>query len=100
MCDYSLKVEVSRLVGVGFMRYFIIRSLKMQLWLFKYALIGWLGIFCMAHIMYRKDVFSTSRYRGLLLSIPGIKRKISYIVRKGECIVRKGEKQIQILDGY
>jgi hypothetical protein len=30
---------------------------------------------------------------GSLLSVPGMRRKISYIVRKGE-------KQIQILDGY
>jgi hypothetical protein len=95
MCDYSLKVEVSRLVGVGFMR-----SLKMQLYLFRCALADWLVVFCMAHVMYRKDVFSTSRYRGLLLYTSSMKHKTTYIVRKGEYIVRKGEKQIQILDGY
>jgi hypothetical protein len=90
MCDYSLKVKVSRLVGVGFIRCFVVRSLKRQLYLFRYALTDWLGIFCMARVMYRKDVISWDRYRDLL-SIPGMKRKISYIVRKGEK---------QILDGY
>jgi hypothetical protein len=92
MCDCSLGVEVGRLVGVGFMRYFVMRSLKMQLWLFKYALADWLGIFCMSHIIYRRGVILLSRYRDLL-TLLGMKRKIS-------CIVRKGEKQIQILDGY
>jgi hypothetical protein len=91
MCDYSLKVEVGRLVGVGFMRHFIIRSMKMQLLLWC-ALADWLGIICVARVMFRGNVISWDRYRDLL-SIPNMKRKTV-------CIVRKGEKQIQILDGY
>jgi hypothetical protein len=67
------------------------RSLKMQLLLWC-TLIDWLGIFCMARIIFGGNVISLNRYRDLL-SVPGIKRKISYIVRKSE-------KQIQILDGY
>jgi hypothetical protein len=92
MYDCSLEVEVDCLVGVGFMRCFVMRSLKMQLWLFKYALIDWLVIFCMACVMYRKDVFPWNQYCGPS-SIPCINRKTV-------CIVRKGEKQIQILDDY
>jgi hypothetical protein len=92
MCDCSLKVEVDRLVGVGFMRRFVMRSLKMQLLLWC-ALIDWLGhVFCMAHIIYRRGVVLLSRYCGPS-SVHGMKRKISFTVRKGE-------KQIQILDGY
>jgi hypothetical protein len=68
------------------------RSIKMQLRLFEYALADWLVIFCMARVMYRKDVFPWDRYRDLL-SVPGMERKAF-------CIARKGEKQIQILDGY
>jgi hypothetical protein len=86
MCDYSLKVEVDRLVGVGFMR-----SLKMQLLLWC-TLIDWLDIFCMAHIIYRRGVVLLSRYC-VPSSVHGMNRKIS-------CTVRKGGKQIQILDGY
>jgi hypothetical protein len=88
MCDYSLKIEVSHLVGVGFMR-----SLKMQLWLFECALTDWLSyVFCMMRIMFGRGVISMDRYCGLL--------PISNMRRKTFCIVRKGEKQIQILDGY
>jgi hypothetical protein len=90
--DCNLKVETDRLVDTGFARYFVMGSLKVQLWLFGDSLVNWLGIFCMARIMYRKDAFSRNRYCDLL-SIPGMKRKIF-------CIVRKGEKQMQILDGY
>jgi hypothetical protein len=93
MCDCSLGVEVGHLVGVGFMRYFVMRSLKMQLWLFKYALIDWLDIFCMMHIMYRKDMIPWNQYCSLSLSVSCMKPKISYTIRKGG-------KQIQILDGY
>jgi hypothetical protein len=96
VCDYSLKVEGGRLVG--FVECFIMRGLKMQLLLWC-TLIDWLGIFCMARVIFGGNVISWDRYRDLL-SIPNMKRKISCIVRKGECIVRKGEKQIQILDGY
>jgi hypothetical protein len=92
MCDCSLKVEVSRLVDVGFMRRFVMRSLKMQLWLLRCALADWLSIFYMVRIIFGGNVTSLNRYRNLL-SVPGMKRKISYVVRKGE-------KQIQILDGY
>jgi hypothetical protein len=92
MCDCSLKVEVDRLVGVGFTKSFVMRSMEMQLWLFGNVLINWLGIFCMACVMYRKDVFPWNQYCGPS-SISRIKREIS-------CIVRKGEKQIQILDSY
>jgi hypothetical protein len=91
-CDCGLKLNVDLLVGVGFMRRFVMRSLKMQLWLFKYALIDWLGIFCMVRIMFGGGVASRGQYCGSL-STSSTKRKISYIVRKGE-------KQIQILDGY
>jgi hypothetical protein len=89
--NYSLKVEVDRLVGVGFMRCFVMRSLKMQLWLLWCALADWLVIFYMARAMYRKDVFPWNQYCGPS-SIPCINRKTV-------CIVRKSEKQIQILDG-
>jgi hypothetical protein len=64
----------------------------MQLCLFICALADWLGIFCMACIIFGGNVISWDRYRDSL-SIPCIKRKTV-------CIVRKGEKQIQILDGY
>jgi hypothetical protein len=67
-------------------------SLQMQLCLFGCALIDWLGIFCMARIIFGGNVISWDRYRDLLY-VPNIKRKTV-------CIVRKGEKQIQILDGY
>jgi hypothetical protein len=93
MCDYGLKVEVGRLFGVGFMGYFAMRSLKMQLRLFKYVLADWLGyVFYMMRIMFGGGVISLNRYRDLL-PIPGMKRETV-------CIVRKDEKQIQILDGY
>jgi hypothetical protein len=92
MCDYSLKVEVGHLVGVGFMRRFIMRSLKMQLWLFECALADWLGIFCMVRITFRGNVVPWNQYCGSS-STHGVKREIS-------CVIRKGEKQIQILDGY
>jgi hypothetical protein len=91
MCDYSLKVVVGRLVGVGFVRHLVMRSLKMQLLLWC-TLVDWLGIFCMARVIFGGNVVSWDRYRDLL-SIPDIKRKTV-------CVVRKGEKQIQILDGY
>jgi hypothetical protein len=91
MYDCSLKVEVGRLVGVGFMRYFVMRSLKMQLLLWC-ALADWLGIFYMARAMYRKDVFPWNQCCDSLST--------SSTKRKTFCIVRKGEKQIQILDGY
>jgi hypothetical protein len=68
------------------------RGLKMQLCLLRDALVDWLVIFCMAHIIYRKGAISWKRYRSLL-PMSDIKRKIS-------CTIRKGEKQIQILDGY
>jgi hypothetical protein len=90
-CDCSLKVEVGRLVGVGFIRCFVVRGLEMQLLLWC-ALIDWLVIFCIVRVMYRKNVFSMSQYCGSS-SVSGVRRKIS-------CIVRKGEKQIQILDSY
>jgi hypothetical protein len=82
-------------VGVGFMRCFVMRSLEMQLCLFECALIDWLSyVFCVVRIMFGGGVVSRSQYCSLsLLSIPGMKRRMS-------CIVRKGEKQIQILDGY
>jgi hypothetical protein len=83
---------VGRLVDMGFMGCFVMRGLEMQLYLLGNALIGWLGIFCMASVMYRRGAISWNRYRDLL-SASCIKRKIL-------CIVRKGEKQVQILDGY
>jgi hypothetical protein len=92
MYDCSLKVEMSRLVGVGFMRRFVMRSLKMQLLLWC-TLVDWLVIFCMRSIMCRRGVMPWNQDCSLSLSIPNIEHKISYIVRKGE-------KQIQILDGY
>jgi hypothetical protein len=92
MYDCSLKVEMDSLVGVGFMKCFVVRSLKMQLCLFECTLIDWLGIFCMARIIFGGNVISLNRYRDLL--------SISYMKRKISCIVRKGEKQIQILDGF
>jgi hypothetical protein len=64
----------------------------MQLCLFECTLIDWLGIFCMARVIFGGNVISWDRCRDLL-SIPGMKHE-TY------CIVRKGEKQIQILDGY
>jgi hypothetical protein len=82
---------VGRLVGVGFMRYFVMRGLEMQLLLWC-TLIDWLGIFCIVRIIFGGNVISLNRYRDLL-PIPNMKRKTV-------CIVRKGEKQIQILDGY
>jgi hypothetical protein len=91
MRDCSLEVEAGRLVGVGFIRCFVVRSLEMQLLLWC-NLIDWLGIFCIARIIYRRGVVLWNRYCDLLYK-HGVKRKIS-------CIVRKGEKQIQILDGY
>jgi hypothetical protein len=92
ICDCNNKVEVDSLVGMGFARYFVMRSLKMQLCLLRSVLVDWLIIFCMARVMYRRGAISWRRYRNLL-PMSGMKRK-SY------CIVRKGEKQIQILDGY
>jgi hypothetical protein len=53
---------------------------------------NWPGVFCMACIMYRKDVFPWDRYCG--------SSYISSMKRKTFCTVRKGEKQIQILDGH
>jgi hypothetical protein len=91
MCDYSLKVEGGHLVGVGFVRRFVMRGLEMQLLLW-YTLIDWLGAFCMVRVIFGGNVISLNRYRDLL-SIPNMKRKTV-------CAVRKGEKQIQILDGY
>jgi hypothetical protein len=91
MYDCSLKVEVDRLVGVGFIRCFVVRGLEMQLLLWC-ALIDWVGIFCMAHVTYRRDVTFRNQYCNLL-PISGMKRETS-------CTIRKGEKQIQILDGY
>jgi hypothetical protein len=89
MCDCSLKAEMSRLVGVGFVRCFVIRSLKVQL-LLRCTLFDWLGhVFCMTHIIYRRGVTLKNRYRDFL-SISDIRRKIS-------CIICKSEKQI--LDG-
>jgi hypothetical protein len=94
MRDCSLEVEAGRLVGVGFIRCFVMRSLKMQLWLFECALIDWLSyVFYMVRITFRGSVVPWNQYCTSSLSIPGIKRKTF-------CIVRKGEKQIQILDGY
>jgi hypothetical protein len=75
------------------------RNLEMQLLLWC-TLINWLSyIFCMACIMYRKDVFPWDRYCDSSC-ISSMKCKTSCIVRKTVCIVRKGEKQIQILDGH
>jgi hypothetical protein len=91
MRDCSLKVEAGRLVGVGFIRCFVVRGLEMQLLLWC-TLIDWLGIFCMMRIMFGGSVISWNQYRDLLFT-SGMKRKTF-------CIVRKGEKQIQILDGY
>jgi hypothetical protein len=82
---------MSRLIGVEFIRCFVVRSLEMQLLLW-YILANWLGVFCMMRAIFRGGVISWGRFRDLL-SVPNMKRKIS-------CIVRKGEKQIQILDGY
>jgi hypothetical protein len=89
-CDCSLEVEAGHLVGVGFIRCFVMRSLKMRLLLWC-TLADWLGIFCTMRIMFGRDVVPLNRYRDLLY-ISSIKRKVSYIVRKGECIVRKGGK--------
>jgi hypothetical protein len=50
MCDCSLKVEVGRLVGMRFMRCFVMRGLEMQL-LLRCALADWLGIICVAPII-------------------------------------------------
>jgi hypothetical protein len=83
---------MDHLVGVGFMRCFVMRSLKMQLCLFECALADWLGIFCMARVIYRRGAIFMDQYCGSS-SMSSMKRKISYIVRKGE-------KQRQILDGY
>jgi hypothetical protein len=81
------------LVGMGLARCFVMRSLKMQLRLFKYVLADWLGhAFCMARIIFGKDMVPKDQYCSLS-SVPRIKCKTS-------CIARKGEKQIQILDGY
>jgi hypothetical protein len=99
MCDFSLEIEVGHFVGVGFVRYFVMRGLEMQLCLFRYALAYWLVIICVVRIMYRRGVPPWNQDCSLSLSMPGVKRKISCTIRKGE-IVRKGEKQIQILDGY
>jgi hypothetical protein len=92
-CAVRLQSEngVSRLIGMVFARCFVVRSLKMQLLLWC-TLIDWLGIFCMARIIFGGNVISLNRYRDLL--------SISSMKRKTFCIVRKGEKQIQILDGY
>jgi hypothetical protein len=76
---------------MGFARYFVMGSLKMQLLLWC-TLIDWFGIFCVVRITFGGSVISWNQYRDLL-TIPGMKRKTC-------CIVRKGEKQIQILDGY
>jgi hypothetical protein len=63
------EIGVGSLVGVGFMRYFAMRGLEMQLCLFECTLIDWLGIFCMVHVMFGRNVTSWSQYRGLLLSL-------------------------------
>jgi hypothetical protein len=99
MCGCSLEVDVGSLVGVGFMRYFVMRGLKMQLLLW-YTLIDWLGVFCMVRVMYRECVIPWNQYCDSSLFVTGMKHETSCIVRKTVCIVRKGEKQIQILDGY
>jgi hypothetical protein len=52
-----------------------------------------LGIFYVAHIIYRKGVVSWNQGCSLSLSIPGMKHETF-------CVVRRGERQIQILDGY
>jgi hypothetical protein len=77
---------------MGFMRYFVMRGLEMQLWLFRYALVDWFDIFCMARVTFGGNVVSLNRYRDLSHT-PGVGHETV-------CIVRKGEKQIQILDGY
>jgi hypothetical protein len=64
----------------------------MQLCLFGCALVDWLSVFYMMYAILRRSVVPWNMHRNLL-SMSGMKRKISYIV----C---KGEKQIQILDGY
>jgi hypothetical protein len=48
----SLKVEIDRLVGVGFTRCFVVKGLEMQLWLFVDTSTDCLGVFCMARIMF------------------------------------------------
>jgi hypothetical protein len=88
ICNF--KVEMDRLVGMGFVRCFIMGGLKMRLYLLRNALIGLLGIFCVECVMYKKDAAPWNRYCG----------SMSDMKRKSYCIVRKGEKQIQILDGY
>jgi hypothetical protein len=93
MYDCSLEVDVGRLVGVGFIRYFVMRGLEMQLCLFECALIDWFGyVLCVARIVFGGNVISWNQYCGSL-SMSGMKRKTF-------CTVRKGEKQVQILDGY
>jgi hypothetical protein len=82
---------VGRLVGVGFIRCFVVKGLEMQLLLWC-ALIDWVGIFYMARIIFGGNVISWDRYRDLL-SVSCMKPRIS-------CTIREGEKQIQILDGY
>jgi hypothetical protein len=82
---------VDRLVGVGFMRCFVMEGLKMQLYLWC-AFANWLDIFYMSRIIFGGNVISWDRYRDLL--------SVSCMKRETVCIVRKGEKQIQILGGY
>jgi hypothetical protein len=65
----------------------------MQSWLLWCILADWVNTFCMVCIIYKRSVVPRNQYRGLLLSVFGMERKIFYIVRKGE-------KQIQILDDY
>jgi hypothetical protein len=89
VCDCSLKVEMDSLVGVGFIRCFVMRSLKMQLCLLRD---DWINTFCIVHIMYKRSVASWNQYCS--------SSSVSSIKRKTFCIVRKGEKQIQILDDY
>jgi hypothetical protein len=83
---------MGRLVGMRFMRCFVMRGLKMQLYFLRNALADWLGIFCMVRITFKGIVVPWNQYCGSL-SMSNMKRKISFILRKGE-------KQIQILDGY
>jgi hypothetical protein len=79
------------LFGVRFVRYFVMRSPEMQLLLWC-ALVDWLVIFCVAHIIYRRGMIHWNQCCG--------SSSTSSTKRKTVCIVRKGEKQIQILDGY
>jgi hypothetical protein len=75
------------------MEYFYYEESENAAAVVKERFANWLGVFCIACIMHRKDAFPWNQYRDLLLFTASMKRKAS-------CIVRKGEKQIQILDGY